>query len=271
MNIIKVNLEEELSKQRKGIVESPQLKEAQLLLEGATLEERNVLREAGLDTNLKEIETEVGVNLERGKYEERMGTKFYTETEIKAIAVKYKLRFLHSKRYKGVIAPELGAKIVRFFKEKKIDGRSHEANSNLFILAPESAFNLDEKRKPEPIDPILFFRISTSEGFMYTLIHKWGNDFSIRRRLLGIIYQSELSLFTSAVVIRTMLVNLIIAGIGFNPLHWHSLLISVGVGFASYFAYWIYFMGSDKNYLQTKYKHKITTNNWNSHERYTDL
>ncbi len=268
--MLKVNVVGELSKNRKDIVENPQLKEAQLLLEGATQDERNFLSEAGLDTNLKSIEAEVGVNLERGKFEEKHGEKFYTEEEIKAICVKYKLRFLQSNRYKGVIPPELGARLANFFKEKKIDGSKHEANSNLFIMAPAKVFNLEEVPKPPRVqaDPLMFWKVRTNEGTFYTLIHKWGNDFSITRRALGIIFENPFSYSVSLTVASAILMSVLLTVIGLSPISFASIIASVLFGGAVTAIQGLWYFGSDKSWLGKKYYSKFTPVNWNSGEVY---
>ena len=62
-----------------------------------------------------------------------------------------------------------------------------EASTRLFIMAPIKAFNLqDRPEPPKNVDPALFYRIDTTEGVMYALIHKWGRDFTAIRRIGGI-------------------------------------------------------------------------------------
>lgn len=167
--------------------------EAKQLLLNAGTEERAVLRAAGLDHNIQEIETQRGINIERTTFEGTYGTKVFTEDEVKSICHKYNLRLLQSKLYKGSIDPVLGAKIVEFFKRSGINANNYEATQNLYVMAPPSVFTLTKKTNPLSVDrdPVLFYRITRrNEKPMYAPIHQWGNDFTIFRRIVGAINYS---------------------------------------------------------------------------------
>ena len=263
--MLKVNLTKELEQKNVEVTESPSLTEAKLLLEGTAQEERTILREAGLDSNFAQLENEVGLNLERAKFEKELNTKFYTEQEVKDLCVKYKLKFLPSKDYKGVIDPTLGAKLVRFFSDRKIGSTSHEASNNLFVMAPATAFNFHKVSKPVPVDPILFYRVRSKERNgenLYAIVHKWGNDFSVARRALGVWYASTTSYFLTNWAILSCISVILIAAFGFNPLHWASLSISFGAGFIAQGIFWMRFNSSDSSHDVKKYESRISELSW---------
>ena len=236
--MIRVDLKKELEDSREKSINqanSNDLKEIKLLLEQNTAEEKMVLKEAGLYGNIQKHEALIGVDIQRKKLEEGFGVgnvKVFTAEEVRALCVKYNLRFLSSKMYKGYIEPTLGAKIVRFFKEGNIHSMNWEASTRLFIMAPIKAFNLQERPEPpKNVDPALFYRIETSEGIMYALIHKWGRDFTAVRRIGGIFRYDWKSWFTfkvSLIFLAINLLNVVLNPAGITPV---SLLTTALVSF----------------------------------------
>lgn len=188
---MKVKVLDELSQKRNGSIQED-LKnyglpnEAQLLLT-ASVAERDILREAGLDHNIKKVESAKGINLERDNFENTYARKVFTEDEIKDICQKYNLRLLHSRKYNGTIDTALASRIIEFFKESGVDSHRYEASNNLYIMAPPEMFDAEKKRQTIS-DPIMFYRVAKQGSIpMYVPVHQWGNDFSIIRRINGII------------------------------------------------------------------------------------
>lgn len=235
--MLKVNLEKELDDGRKNSISkanSDSLKEVKLLLEQNSKIEKEVLKEAGLFGNFAAHEKLLGISIKRKQLEDEFGegnVKIFTEDEVKALCVKYNLRLLNSKKYKGYIEPVLGAKIVRFFQDRNVNDSAlkWEASTNLFIMAPKKAFNLEERPEPpRDVDPALFYRIQSTEGTMYALIHKWGKDFTVFRRIQGIFRKNPESWITFK---ATMLFGIILSGIaafGYAPIGWPLLIAGVG-------------------------------------------
>lgn len=278
--LINVNIKDELTKNRDKSIDnanmSANVHEVKKLLAGREIKEREVLKEAGLDHNLKQVEEVLGINLERERFEERIGENVFTEDEIKSISLKYNLKFLQSKRYKGSIEPQLGAKILRFFEEKKIDSINYEANNNLYILAPATAFNLDERPlppKPARIDPAIFYKMTGPRevGTYYVMIHKWGNDFTVARRIMGVILEHKwrwASLFMLSVA--TVILS-IIAMFGFNPFLPVPMIFSGIVAFLTLLIGWgtrmgITVDGSTDRAKSDKFNLRFSRHGWNSHE-----
>ena len=60
-------------------------------------------------------------------------------------------------------------------------------------MAPKEAFNIVSYEIPSPKDPVLFYKFSTTEGEYYAVLRKWGNDFTIFRRIQGMIFKNQIS------------------------------------------------------------------------------
>lgn len=267
---MKVKLIDELSKKRDVSVEEVKKAEegltveAKQLLLGASVAERQVLANAGLDDNIKAHEDAKGVNLERERFEGTYGEKVFTHEEVKEICGKYALKMLPSKFYKGGIDPVLGAKIVEFFKKNNIDSRNYEAANSLYIMAPPSMFRLTRKVDPFRIqlDPVLFYKIGRHDEPMYIPIHQWGNDFTIFRRLVGAV---KYNYWTNAVfgtaykaVILLMLFALFkVNTYGFLPVMW-----SLIGGFVwHFFATLAMYGGSNGTPIEGS-RHKFSEDGW---------
>jgi hypothetical protein len=88
--------------------------------------------------------------------------RIFSLSEIKNIAIKFRLRFLDSQIYKGVIPSEALNEIVEISQSQGKDLRSFK------ILAPITFFKLKEKSEA---DAILF---TTTNLGNYYLLFKWG-------------------------------------------------------------------------------------------------
>lgn len=96
----------------------------------------------------------------------------FTSEQIKNTCIKYRLRFLDSKLFKGEIPYEA------IMKVKELEKKSKMKFSEFKILAPASLFKLEDRNK----DPLLFAHTGKRK---YILIHKWGNDLSWHRKILS--------------------------------------------------------------------------------------
>jgi hypothetical protein len=91
-------------------------------------------------------------------------------SQIKAICIDYRLRFLGTHLYKSIIPEEAISKIKYLEKEHstKLEGFK--------IVAPSKQFHLENYD-----DPLLFAPIGNE---YYYLVHKWGNDLSPLRKII---------------------------------------------------------------------------------------
>jgi len=259
-------IEKNLVKARKESFDTAQEKKEpiKLLMETSAVEERNILREAGLDFNIREVEKKVGVNMVRTKKEEELGSKVFTYEEIESTCIKYGLRFLSSKRYKGAIEPTLGKTILEFFKEKNINAQSYEANNNLYIMAPSKAFNLDERPDPPPVDPVMFYKMSTNEGDMYALVHKWGKDFTIFRRIIGAVRETSLHWGWFKFASFFIMFSTITALMNWAPLFILGIIANLALAGVLTGITFIWHAGiGSPNHLR-RYRNRFTKRNWNS-------
>jgi hypothetical protein len=199
----KINLEQELNKisAKNKVDYETQLAidEANRILDGNANEEINALKSLGMANSIaikQKVDQDLKVVIE---YEQLYGCKVYRRGEIKKLAQDYILRFLPSEYYQGNIDPLLPRRIVEFEKLANINrnegknkphymtvqeaffGMGNRTKKHqYYILAPKSSFELQEK----PKDPLLFYRISDDK---YCLVHKWGDDLSVTRRVMSVL------------------------------------------------------------------------------------
>lgn len=225
-------LKNESIKQRKEHKKYDAVIQTQLLLADKTQEDLSMLREMGLHTNTHKLIDIKGEALELSKLDEKYG-QVYTEDEIKAICIKYALRFRKSEDYKGHVDIQLTAKIREF--AKSIDKTIPELNLgfNMFIMAPYHAFNLeDAPPKPRPRDPIAFYKVAEGK---YRLIHQWGKDLSIFRQLIGWKYANGINYILFYAYFLIAFIFSLVALFGPTPGVWDiigfgamSIVISLG-------------------------------------------
>lgn len=121
--------------------------------------------------------------------------RIYHLDHIKNICIDYRLRFLSSRFFKGVLPPEAVSQIKRLEKKHNTELKGFK------ILAPSILFKLEDKD-----DPLLFAPIGN--GYFY-LIHKWGNDLHPLRKLLVWPFKNIGNL-ALLVVLRSYLITLLI-------------------------------------------------------------
>lgn len=188
-----VNVQEKLREEREknpNVIEKVQ----EILEEEMTLEEKIIQNIYG-DQD-KDNHTEVDLS----QLDE---DRVFTLEQIKSICIKYRLRFLSTKYFRGEIPREA---INELKKEQKRLGVHFD---NLKIIAPSKMFKLEDCDS----DPLLFTKVAPNA---YYLIHQWGNDLSWYRRFLAWPMKSFytmgmtliiLSALITSVVPRDLLVN----------------------------------------------------------------
>ncbi|NVK05034.1 MAG: hypothetical protein HWD92_09425 [Flavobacteriia bacterium] len=106
---------------------------------------------------------------------------------IKELATTYRLRFLDAHLFKGEIPDEALSKL------KAVQRRQSKDLTHFKIMAPAELFKLSYQDK----DPMLFVPIGKN---LYYLVHQWGNDMSMWRKLLVYPFRNV------GTLIRTMLI-----------------------------------------------------------------
>jgi len=229
--MIKVNPVKELNQKREATINDAEavVKEVKLLMEADDAADKDALRRAGLDFHLNQVENKKGETLEREKFEEEYKNKVFTESEIKAICIKYDLRFLNTEHFIGKIDGRVANELSKFMKEH-CPGNER---GSFFIMGPGASFKLDaKKREPRPVDddPVLFYKLRNNTignhheaETKYVYIHKWGKDFTIARRLRAIFFKNVFSMWFYTLMAWSML------GFGLNYMmggsYWHMAWI----------------------------------------------
>ena len=93
-------------------------------------------------------------------------------TEIKKLAIKYRLRFLPTKYFKREIPKEA------IFKIKGLNKSNSKKIQHFKILAPSKAFDLED----ENADPLLFIPLTRTK---YYLVHQWGNELKWHKKIFA--------------------------------------------------------------------------------------
>ena len=114
--------------------------------------------------------------------------------EIKNIAVKHRLRFLPTKYFKNHIPKEA------IFKIKEIEKSHSTSIKQFYILAPSTAFDLEDCNK----DPLLFIPLKNNN---FLLVHKWGIDLSWFKKITALPFRS-IETMVASVGITALLIAL---------------------------------------------------------------
>lgn len=194
-----VDLKKELEKDKETL--SKQLKnnspinEAKQLLLGESQEDARIMRHMGGNSTLMQMEEFTGNAVHLEKLEKEYGQVFQVH-QIQALCMRYKLRFLNSNLFIGKMDVQVTSMTKQFAKETNTDLNEHDLKTRFFILAEPKAFRLQKQSvshfqglkdlrafmKMVMTDPVLFYKIDDDH---FRMIHKWGNDFTIYRALLG--------------------------------------------------------------------------------------
>ncbi|NKI32520.1 hypothetical protein [Croceivirga thetidis] len=160
--MFKTNIELQLKKLREN-----QLNESRILEEVAHILKQTELQ----DDEIKEkLSSGKNSNFNEFEFDLLETDKIYHIETIKNICIDYRLRFLDSKYFKGIIPQSAISKI------KSLEKQHNTELEGFKIMAPSKLFKLADKD-----DPLLFAPIGN--GYYY-LIHKWGNDLHPLRKLL---------------------------------------------------------------------------------------
>lgn len=118
----------------------------------------------------------------------------YHLSQIKAVCIDYRLRFLDQKYFKGEIPQKAKDKI------NALESDHNTVLSGFKIMAPSVLFRLSKTD-----DPLLFVPVGND---YYYLVHKWGNDLSPYRKLLMWPYKNLMNLI-AVILLVSFLVTLI--------------------------------------------------------------
>ena len=167
------------------------ISEKQLLEEvSAILNENEVER-----TEIKEnLNSKSSTNVNEFTFDLLETDAIFHISQIKKIAIDYRLRFLDSHLFKNDIPEEAISKIGKL-------ERDHETKLEGFkIMAPSKTFQLLNYD-----DPLLFAPIGND---YYYLIHKWGNDLDWYRKLLVLPFKNLTTFVVFCAIISAIIVGI---------------------------------------------------------------
>jgi len=226
----KVNLFEELIKERSKQITSEELKTAI----------KNIWSK---DDQIKKSLNKKNDDKPNDLKFDKMKTKniFHQET-IKKICVRYRLRFLDSNLYKGDY-PKNITKIIGNLENK------HDTKLNNFmIMAPSKLFKIKS-----PDDPILFVPIGNN---YYYLIHKWGEEFNHIRKLMVLPFKNidNLTIFSVLVsVIFALLGKLFMPSLTFSEVFILFLFLVKGFIFIFFYMFFLTRRNFSESIWNSKY------------------
>lgn len=260
-----MNLVEELKERKVAskttIDTTPALVETQKLLENGGLEDLRLARLLGKKNSIVRAEDIVGEQIEMEKLSKEFGDDVFDEKDIKALCLKYNLRFLQTEHYAGGVDVVALHELKKFGKANGVAMNEATVSYKAFIMAPPSTFNL-QNYKAERIklqfpdtDPILFWKVGEGK---YKMIHKWGKDFTWTRRISGFFWKS----LTNRVLVYTTIATLVgvglISGFTNGGLNWLYLIGAAIVGAFVSIAKFLVIEDMDD------VKQFFTEHNWNS-------
>lgn len=207
-----------------------------------TLVENDALTRVGLNRTLK-----YGRSIKSRISQKKEQTNIFNQervfhiSQIQAICEKYYLRFLPTRKYRGIIDTELPNRISNF----EIAYNLKCSDYNTRIVAPMESFELEKK----PKDPLMFYEIN--DEYFY-LIHKWGNDLSIYRSILPFLSTKFGTGFIVACIFT-------IPFFFIHPIVYFVLALIGSLFFLLYHAIW----SNDNDFPEDSITF-IKRNNWNS-------
>ncbi|MEW6467618.1 MAG: hypothetical protein AB1458_01770 [Bacteroidota bacterium] len=162
-----VNLKEELEREREGPAAQPGL----LLAEAREILDKSLQNDHEIMERLKKGRGRDTVIEPVMLPEQEQGNIFHV-SHIRNICVRYRLRFLDTKFFKGDYPYEALRKIAGLERKYNIKIQQFK------VVAPTRLFNLIDPDK----DPLLFANLGNDR---YYLLHKWGNDMPWYRKILA--------------------------------------------------------------------------------------
>lgn len=182
-----IDLEKELLKQNKKVLSARELLRVAEYEKQTHLVSNQILERLGMNETIKRGKSiKEDANKKAAETQKFNQERVFHISQIESLCMKYYLRFLPIKYYKGSVDEHLPYKIGTF--ELAHGVRLNQETTH--IVAPKESFRLEER----PKDPLLFYKIN--EKYFY-LVHKWGNDLSITNRLKSLFSNVWVSFFSA--------------------------------------------------------------------------
>ena len=176
------------------------------------------------------------------KFDKMESKNIFHQDTVKKICVRYRLRFLDSNLFKG----EYPKNITSIIKNVEI---KHDTTlSNFMIMAPSKLFKIKS-----PDDPILFVPIGNN---YYYLIHKWGEEFNVFRKLLVLPFKNidNLTIFSVLVsVVFSLLCKVIMPSLTFSEVFILFLFLVKGFIFIFFYMFFLTRRNFNESIWNSKY------------------
>lgn len=230
----KVNLFDELIKERNKTINS---KELNAIIKNIWSKE-----DSKKDHIIKSLNKRNNSKFNNLKFDKMESKNIFHQDTIKKICVRYRLRFLDSNLFKG----EYPKNITSIIKNVEI---KHDTTlSNFMIMAPSKLFKIKS-----PDDPILFVPIGNN---YYYLIHKWGEEFNVFRKLLVLPFKNidNLTIFSVLVsVVFSLLCKVIMPSLTFSEVFILFLFLVKGFIFIFFYMFFLTRRNFNESIWNSKY------------------
>tara|TARA_B100000524_G_C23651331_1_gene370241 strand:+ start:1633 stop:2340 length:708 start_codon:yes stop_codon:yes gene_type:complete len=216
----KVNLFEELLKERNKDVSSSELEEIiQHIWSKEVSKNNRIISSLGEKNNRSFNDL---------KFDKMESKNIFHKKTIKKICIRFRLRFLDSNLFKGKY-PENITSII-----KDIETKHDTTLNNYMIMAPSKLFKIKS-----PDDPVLFIPIGND---YYYLIHKWGKEFNLFRKLLVLPYKNidNLTIFSVLVsVVFALITKLLMPSLTMSEVFILFLFLVKGFIFIFFYTFFL--------------------------------
>ena len=216
----KVNLFEELLKERNKDVSSSELEEIiQHIWSKEVSKNNRIISSLGEKNNRSFNDL---------KFDKMESKNIFHKKKIKKICIRFRLRFLDSNLFKGKY-PENITSII-----KDIETKHDTTLNNYMIMAPSKLFKIKS-----PDDPVLFIPIGND---YYYLIHKWGKEFNLFRKLLVLPYKNidNLTIFSVLVsVVFALITKLLMPSLTMSEVFILFLFLVKGFIFIFFYTFFL--------------------------------
>ncbi len=163
--------------------------EAELLQEAEELIRKGEKEDERILERIRQARPKEGAPIEVG---EEDAEQVFSERAIRSLCIKYRLRFLSTRLFKGDLPYEAVQAVKNF--EKRVG----EQIEDLRIIAPSERFQLQDSQK----DPLLFAYLG--KGRFY-LLHSWGKELSPWRKMLHFPFRNLGTLIASCALLSFLI------------------------------------------------------------------
>lgn len=224
------------------------ISDVKLLLDNDSSEDLRIANALGKNHSLAVARNKIGMQIELNELDEKYAGKVYRVEDIKALCIKYHMRFLKSEYFSGHLDVTAIHKIKEFAKQTGTEITDGNLQHNFFILAPNESFELKQERMPRKSDdPAIFYKI---DEVHYKLIHKWGIDFTLLRMWKGLMWRSLRMRYWLVTFISMLSIAALIFILGLS--YWFMFLSALGFGISGLYNVKFWDMSYPDNFFSPK-------------------